>query len=193
MKNLTLGSILLLALMLVQPARAAGYKETIEVFRNAGESAAFFQNSYAYAVFPKVATGAVGIGGAYGHGRVYLHDKYIGNATLGSVSIGIQLGGKSFSQIIFFEDAHALEQFQNGKFEFGAESSATAIAASANAQIATNGVGSGRSQGVNAANTQGSYQTGMAVFIVARFGLMASASLSGQKYSYESLEAVAAE
>jgi lipid-binding SYLF domain-containing protein len=189
MKKLTLGSVLWLALWLVQPAHAAGYKETIEVFRHAGESETFFQNCYAYAVFPKIGAGAVGIGGAYGRGRVYVHDKYVGNATLGSVSIGVQLGGKSFSQIIFFEDQHALEQFESGKFEFGAESSATAITVSANAQIATNGVGSGRSQGANAAHTQGSYQTGMAVFIVARYGLMASASLSGQKYSYESLDA----
>jgi lipid-binding SYLF domain-containing protein len=174
-----------LLLALSMSAHAAGYTDTLDVFRRAGESGGFFKNSYAYAVFPRVAAGAVGVGGAYGKGRVYVHDQYVGDVTMGQVSIGLQLGGKTYSQIIFFEDQHALDQFESGAFEFGADASAVAITAGANAQIATNGVSTGRSQNAGSATTQGQWQTGMAVFVVARVGLMASAAIGGQRFSYE--------
>lgn len=170
-------------------AGAASFKDTIAVFRQAGESADFFAKSYAYAVFPTVASGAIGVGGAYGKGRVYVHDKFVGSTTMSQISVGLQLGGKAYSQIVFFEDKRALDEFESGKFEFGADASVVAITTGANAQIGTNGVQTGVSEGQHDAKTQGTYQTGIATFIIAKGGLMASASLAGQKFTYEPREA----
>jgi len=165
-------------------ARAGSYQDTIAVFKNSGASGTFFSRSYAYAVFPTVGSGALGVGGAYGKGRVYVHGVYSGNATMGQVSLGFQAGGKAYSQIIFFEDKRALDEFESGNFEFGADASAIAVTASANAGAATNGASSGVSVGQNDATTRGIYQKGMAVFTVAKGGLMFSTSIAGQKFSY---------
>lgn len=170
-------------------AAAADYQDTIEIFRQAGESSEFFAKSYAYAVFPTVGAGAIGIGGAYGKGRVYVHDKLVGTAILTQVSLGFALGGKTYSQIIFFEDQRALDQFESGKFEFGADASVIAVTSAAHAEIATNGVNSGASSGQHNATTQGTYQVGMATFIVAKGGLMASASIAGQQFAFSPLAA----
>jgi lipid-binding SYLF domain-containing protein len=165
-------------------ARADSYQDTIAVFKNSGASGTFFSRSYAYAVFPTVGSGALGVGGAYGKGRVYVHGVYSGDATMGQVSLGFQAGGKAYRQIIFFEDKRALDEFESGNFEFGADASVIAITASANAGAATNGASSGVSVGQNDATTRGIYQKGMAVFTVAKGGLMYSASIAGQKFSY---------
>lgn len=169
----------------VGAAHAASYQDTIAVFKKAGASGMFFSRSYAYAVFPTVGSGALGVGGAYGKGRVYVHGVYAGNVTMGQVSVGFQAGGKAYSQIIFFEDKRALDEFESGNFEFGADASAIAVTASANAGAATNGASSGVSVGQNDATTRGrNYEKGMAVFTVAKGGLMYSASIAGQKFSY---------
>jgi lipid-binding SYLF domain-containing protein len=169
----------------VGAAHADSYQDTIAVFKKAGASGTFFSKSYAYAVFPTVGSGALGVGGAYGKGRVYVHGAYSGDATMGQVSLGFQAGGKAYSQIIFFEDKRALDEFESGNFEFGADASAIAVTASANAGAATNGASSGVSVGQSDATTRGrTYEKGMAVFTVAKGGLMYSASIAGQKFSY---------
>jgi lipid-binding SYLF domain-containing protein len=173
-----------LLIVSIGAAHAVGYSETVAIFKNAGASGTFFDKSYAYAVFPTVGSGALGVGGAYGKGRVYVHGVYTGNATLGQVSVGFQAGGKAYSQIIFFEDQRALDEFESGNFEFGADASVVAVTAGANAGAATNGANSGASAGPNDATTHGVYQKGMAVFTVAKGGLMFSASIAGQKFSY---------
>jgi lipid-binding SYLF domain-containing protein len=165
-------------------AHAGSYSDTIAVFKNAGTSGTFFARSYAYAVFPTVGSGALGVGGAYGKGRVYVHGVYAGDATLSQVSVGFQAGGKAYSQIVFFEDKRALDEFESGNFEFGADASVVAVTAGANAGAATNGATSGVSAGQNDATTHGIYQKGMAVFTVAKGGLMFSASIAGQKFVY---------
>ena len=165
-------------------ADAAGYADTITIFKNAGTSGTFFGKSYAYAVFPTVGSGALGVGGAFGRGRVYVHDVYTGDAKLAQVSVGFQAGGKAYSEIIFFEDKRALDEFESGNFEFGADASVVAVTAGANAGAATNGANSGVSAGQNDATTHGIYQKGMAVFTVAKGGLMFSVSIAGQKFTY---------
>ena len=168
----------------VGAAHAASYQDTIAVFKNAGASGTFFSNSYAYAVFPTVGSGALGVGGAYGKGRVYVKGAYAGDVTMGQVSLGFQAGGKAYSQIVFFEDKRALDVFESGNFEFSADASAVAITASANAGAATNGASSGVSVGQNDATTHGNYQNGMAIFTIAKGGLLFSASIAGQKFTY---------
>ena len=110
-------------------AHADSYSDTIAVFKNAGASGAFFAKSYAYPVFPTVGSGALIVGGAHGKGRVYVHGAHSGNASITQVSVGFQAGGKAYSEIIFFEDKRALDEFESGNFEFGADASVVAVTA----------------------------------------------------------------
>ncbi|NGX15978.1 YSC84-related protein [Wenzhouxiangella sp. XN24] len=182
-RGLLAGVLLLLA---AAPALADDkYPETIELFKNAGESASFFGNSYGYAVFPTIAKAGIGIGGARGSGRVYAQGEHIGNSTMTQLSIGFQLGGQAYSQIIFFKDQRALEEFTSGNFEFGAQAGAVVITASASAGAGSTGAGATASGGKNDATTAGEYYRGMATFIIAKGGLMYEASVSGQNFSYE--------
>jgi lipid-binding SYLF domain-containing protein len=178
------------ALMVVAGvAQAADYDDTILIFKKAGESRSFFSHNYAYAVFPTVGEGGFIVGAAVGKGRVYVHGKWVGNTTLTQVSAGFQAGGKAYSQIIFFEDKRALDEFESGSFEFAAGASAIAITASANASAGTTGVQAGASGTELNATTVGTYNKGMAVFTVAKGGLMYAATIAGQKYSYTPLGA----
>ncbi|HEY2463720.1 MAG TPA: YSC84-related protein [Steroidobacteraceae bacterium] len=166
-------------------ANAANYTDTISLFKNAGESAAFFQHSYAYAVFPNIGEGGFVVGGAFGKGRVYAQGQLVGDATMKQLSVGFQAGGKDYSQIIFFQDKRALDKFESGSFEFSAGASAIAVTAGANASVGTNGATSGASAGKRDANTDGVYNDGMAVFTIAKGGLMYAAALAGQKFTYK--------
>jgi lipid-binding SYLF domain-containing protein len=173
------------ALMSVTPAWADDYQETIEVFRKAGESGKFFETAYGYAVFPTIAKGGIGIGGAYGKGRVYEKGRHVGDASMAQVTVGFQLGGQAYSQIVFFQDQRAFREFTSGGFEFGAEASAVAITAGAGAKAGTAGSSAQASGGQHDARTVGVYNKGMATFTVAKGGLMYEASIGGQKFSYK--------
>jgi lipid-binding SYLF domain-containing protein len=166
------------------PARADEYADTIKVFEQAGESAKFLKSAYGYAVFPTIGKGGVGIGGAYGKGRVFEQGRHIGDVSMTQVSVGWQLGGQAYSEIIFFEDQRALREFTSGSFEFGAEASAVAITAAAGGKATTAGSSAGASGGQHDARTVGGYYKGMATFTVAKGGLMYEASVKGQKFSY---------
>jgi lipid-binding SYLF domain-containing protein len=165
-------------------AHANKYSDTVALFKNAGESASFFHRSYAYAVFPTVGEGGLGVGGAFGKGHVYVNGRWVGETTMGQVSVGFQAGGKAYSQIIFFEDKRALDEFESGSFEFTAGASAIAITAAAGASVGTSGASAGASGGEKDARATGVYQKGMAVFTVAKGGLMYAAAIAGQKFSF---------
>jgi len=123
------------------------YSDTITVFKNAGDSAAFFDNSYGYAVFPTIGKGGLGVGAAHGNGRVYEKGKHIGDTSMTAVSIGFQAGGQAFSEIIFFENKAALDQFTSGNFEFGADVGAVAIKSGASGSVGTTGATASASSG----------------------------------------------
>lgn len=177
--------MLLLAAVPVTATWADDYADTIQVFKDAGESGTFFGKSYGYAVFPTIGKGGIGIGGAYGKGHVYARGNYVGDTSMTQVSIGFQLGGQAYSQMIFFEDKRAFDEFTGGNFEFGAEASAVAITAGASARSTTTGSSAGASGGQHDATTKGhAFYKGMAIFTVAKGGLMYEASISGQKFSY---------
>jgi len=167
------------------PAWADDYSEAIKVFQNAGESGRYFKTAHGYAVFPDVGKGGLVVGGAYGSGRVYEKGKHIGDAKMTQVSVGLQLGGQEYSEIIFFEDERALKHFTSGNFEFGADAEVVAITAAAGAQATTTGSSSGASGGKHDATTAGKYSKGMATFTVAKGGLMYAANVEGQKFSYK--------
>jgi len=126
---------------------------------------AFFDKAYGYAVFPTVAKGGIAIGAAHGTGKVYEKGAFIGRTTLTQLTIGFQLGGQAYSEIIFFEDKEALDHFKGGNFELGAQASAVAATAGASANA--------------------DYSGGVAIFTIAKGGLMYEASVGGQKFSFE--------
>jgi lipid-binding SYLF domain-containing protein len=180
-------SILALALLALSlsPAWADDFSDAIKVFKDAGESGRFFDNAYGYAVFPSVGKGGFVVGGAYGTGHVYEKGKVIGEAKMTQVSVGLQLGGQEYSEIIFFEDQRALKEFTSGNFEFAADASVVAITAAASAKASTTGASAGASGGKHDAATVGKYNRGMATFTVAKGGLMYEAAIAGQKFSYK--------
>jgi lipid-binding SYLF domain-containing protein len=171
--------------VLVGQARADDYSKTIELFKNAGESADFFQKSYAYAVFPTIGKAGLGIGGAGGTGRVYERGNYVGDVSMSQISVGFQAGGQAYSQVVFLQDKRAFDELTSGEFAFGAGVGAIAITASASASAGTTGATAAASGGKRDATTTGNYYKGMAVFTIAKGGLMYEASLAGQKYSYK--------
>src|SRR5215468_7348835 len=124
MKSIKTVLVLFLFTLFAGSAWADEYDATIKVFKMAGESGKFFDKAYGYAVFPSIGKAGVGVGGAYGKGKVYEGGKVIGETSMTQASIGLQLGGQAFSQIIFFEDARALKEFTSGNFEFGAGAAA---------------------------------------------------------------------
>jgi len=185
--NVQLRNFLVLFLLALPAAlaRADEYSDTINVFRKAGESSQFFGRSYGYAVLPTIGKGGIGIGGAYGTGRVYARGAYVGDTSMAQVTIGFQLGGQAYSQIIFFEDKRAFDEFTGGNFEFGAQATAVAITAGAGAQAGTSGASASAGSSQQSSTTKSAnYYKGMAVFTVAKGGLMYEASIGGQKFSY---------
>jgi lipid-binding SYLF domain-containing protein len=186
-QQLRIGLVFLLLSVPFAQVWADDYDDTIKVFKDAGESGSFFAKSYGYAVFPTIGKGGIGIGGAYGKGRVYAQGNYVGDTSVTQLSVGFQLGGQAYSQIVFFEDKRAFDEFTSGNFEFGAQASAVAITAGASAAATTTGSSAGASGGQHDATTTTAgteYHKGMAVFTVAKGGLMYEASIGGQKFSY---------
>jgi lipid-binding SYLF domain-containing protein len=181
-------SVLMLAAVLSLFAMTAGadeYDDTIAVFKKAGESAAFFAKSHGYAVFPTIGKGGLGVGAAHGSGHVFEKGKYVGDVSMTQVSVGLQAGGQAFSQIIFLEDKRAFDEFTGGNFEFDATVQAVAITASATASAGSTGAGAGAGTGKKDSKTVGEYHKGMAVFTVAKGGLMYQAAVGGQKFKYK--------
>jgi lipid-binding SYLF domain-containing protein len=166
-------------------AWADEYDETIAAFKKARESGAYFGKSYGYAVFPTIGKGGVVVGGAYGQGRVYQKGKYVGDTSMTQITAGFQLGGEAYSQIIFFENQQAFNQFTGGNFEFGAQAQAVAITAGASAATTTTGSAAGASITQNDAKNVARTYNGMTTFTVAKGGLMYEASIGGQKFNYK--------
>lgn len=123
-----------------------------------------FESAHGYAVFPSVGRGGFIVGGAYGKGELYVKGKMVGYCDLSQGSIGAQIGGQGYREIIFFETTTALKSFQAGTFEFAGQVSAVAATAGASADA--------------------DYEHGVVVFTMARGGLMVEASIGGQNFSY---------
>jgi lipid-binding SYLF domain-containing protein len=127
----------------------------------------FFDGSYGYAVFPGVGKGGFIVGAAHGTGLVYEKGKLVGKADLKQVNVGLQAGGQSYIEVIFFQGEPDLERFQSGGLEFSGQASAVAIKEGTSASI--------------------DYSKGVAVVTKAKGGLMVEASLGGQSFEYTPL------
>lgn len=145
------------------------YQETVGEFKEKDPGIErFFTNAYGYVVFPSVGKGAFIVGGAHGNGRVYQGDVTIGSSELVQATVGLQMGGQAYSEIIFFKDKDAFEKFKDGNMKFSAQASAVAVTAGASADV--------------------SYNDGVAVFTMAKGGLMYEASIGGQSFTFEPTE-----
>lgn len=148
---------------------AAGEKNALAAiaeFKTADPSIeTFFKESYGYAIFPEITKGAVGIGGAGGDGTVFQGGESIGSSSMSQVTIGLQLGGQTYREAIFFKDKAALDSFKQGNYEMAAEASAVAVK--------------------SGASKNAGYERGVAIFTMAKGGLMFEASIGGQKFSFE--------
>ena len=159
-------------------------KKTVDAFLVSDVVARFHKSAYGYAVFPTIGKGGFGIGAAHGEGRVYRNGKKTGDVTMTQISIGLQLGGQAYSQVVYFEDKRAFKEFTSGQFEFGAQAEAIAITYSAGVQAGTDGA----SASANSTQTETKYYKGLIVFTMGKGGLMYQAALGGQKYDYEALK-----
>ena len=168
---------------------AAKCAEALKLFQGAGESAAFFKNSYGYAIFPTIGKAGLGIGGAHGSGCVYRQGKQVGTAKMTQVSFGWQAGAQGYSLLVFLEDERAFNEFTSGNFEFGAKASAVAITAGASAGAGTSGTSASASGGKHDATTKSrtGYEKGIASFTIIKGGLMYEAALGGAKFKYDPL------
>ena len=117
-------------------------------------------NAYGYVLFPEVGKAAVGIGGANGRGVVYQQGRPIGYATLTQGSLGVQIGGETYAELIVFKTADAMAAFRNGDLTLGADASATIVKAGAAAAL--------------------QFKNNTAVIVQPKGGLMAGVSINGQ-------------
>jgi lipid-binding SYLF domain-containing protein len=176
-------AVALVSLPIAQASEKA-YADALADFRATTEVAAMMDESHAYALFPTVGKGGIGIGGAYGQGRVYRGGKHIADTSVTKVSFGLQLGGQAFSELILFRNADALDEFSSGKFAFGAEASAVALTAGASAGANSMGSSASASDSKPGGSAVGGWNGSMAVFVLAKGGLMYEASVGGQGFTY---------
>ena len=156
---------------------------TMTKFRDLGNVNQLLAESYGYAVLPTIGKGGMGIGGAGGTGCVFAGGTHTGNVSMGQITIGLQLGGQAYSQLILFKNADTYREFTQGNFEFGADATAVALTYGAQAGASTKGASAtaGDTKGVAA------WKRGMAVFTLAKGGLMYEASIGGQKFDFKPL------
>jgi lipid-binding SYLF domain-containing protein len=145
--------------------RVEGIQDTIALFKKKDSSIEqLFSSSAGYVVLPTVGEGAFILGGAHGAGEAFEAGGYVGRVTVSEVSIGAQVGGQSYSQVVFFETPAAFKKLKDNSFAFAAEVSAI-----------------GADQGV-AKNAK--FKDGVATFVIPKKGLMASAAVGGQKLDF---------
>ncbi len=124
----------------------------------------FFESSTGYVIFPNVGEGGFILGGASGNGVVYENGRKVGMANMKKIDVGLQAGGQALTEVIFFETEDALNEFKTSEYTFSGDLSAVAVK-------------SGVSKNAN-------YNDGVIVFALPKAGLMADASVGGQKFEY---------
>jgi len=122
------------------------------------------KKAYAYAVFPAVGKASVLLGGAYGLGEVFEHGRVIGYSAIVQLTVGVQLGGQTFHELVVLDSRQALDEFKRGKVAFAANASAVIVKAGAAAT---------------------SSRTGTRAYVLSEGGLMAEAAIGGQKFIFK--------
>ena len=175
MKGIRIGlsGLMMLVLIISVSAQSKKDKEIIEDSKEAKADfiesnenmAKHFSSAYGYSIYPNVGKGAIGIGGAAGNGTAYQGGKLIGMAKLSQISIGFQLGGQEYREVVFYKNKEAMDRFKENKAEFSAHVSAVAVTAGVSADAA--------------------YVEGVMVFTMQKGGLMYEAAVGGQKFKFD--------
>ena len=126
--------------------------------------ATLFESSYGYVIFPKIGKGGLIVGGSGGDGILYEKGKAAGMVKTGQITVGAQIGGQAYREVIFFENQDALDRMKASKTEFSSQISAVAV-----------------KSGVSKTTK---YTDGVSVFTQDLGGLMAEATVGGQKFKY---------
>ena len=165
-------------------ATEAECRASYDKFKDLGNVPDLLAETYGFAVLPTIGKGGIGIGGAGGSGCVFAGDAHTGDISMGQLTIGFQLGGQAYSQLILFQNEDTYNEFVEGNFEFGADATAVALTYGAQAGATTKGASA------SAGDTAGvaGWKRGMAVYTIAKGGLMYEASIGGQKFKYKALE-----
>ena len=125
----------------------------------------FLDNSYGYAIFPTVGKGAFIAGGGYGKGELFEQGQFVGYTDISQATVGAQVGGATFSEILVFNTPAPVERFKQGQLAFDANASAVALKSGA------------------AASAQ--YEDGVAIFVEARAGFILEAAVGGQSFAFQ--------
>jgi len=141
-------------------------QETVAKFRASDPGISrLMDNAAGYAVFPTIGKGGAGVGAATGRGVLYERGTPVGYCRMSQATVGLQLGGQTYSEMILFEDTNALKKFQSSEWAMAAQASAVAAASGASANA--------------------KYRDGVMVWVLGQEGLMGEASVGGQKFRFE--------
>ncbi len=141
-------------------------QETLNVMKQQDPTLSeVLMESPGYVVFPEIAKGGAIAGGAYGHGVLYERGQPTGVVKLQQASLGLQLGGQTFSELIILRNREEVREIKRGEYDLGADASVVALKAGA--------AGSA------------SLDDDTIVMVWTRGGLMAELSISGQRLTFE--------
>jgi hypothetical protein len=166
-------------------AWADAYSDTIDVFKKGRPERPDVRQRYGYAVFPTVGKGGLVVGAAHGDGRVYEKGRYIGDTSLTQLSVGFQAGRPGVQRDHLLRERGGAQVVHQRQLRVRRRRLAIAITASGDAKAGTQGASAGASVTKEQAATAGKYYKGMAVYTVAKGGLMFEAALAGQKFNYK--------
>jgi len=121
------------------------------------------KKAHGYAVFPTVGKASVVLGAGFGIGEVFEQGRVVGYAGLVQVTLGVQLGGQTFKELVIFENKGALDRFKASNVSF-----------SANASVAFAKGGAARTRG-----------PGMRAIVHSEGGMMLELGLGGQKFIFK--------
>lgn len=127
------------------------------------------RNVPGYAVFPSIGKGGVLVGGAHGQGILYEHGVPTGYVSVQQASIGAQLGGQTFAQLLVLRTPEQVANLKAGRFTAGADLGVVVLSQSA--------------------STQTNFNPNASVFVIPRGGLMVDISVNGQRIKYQSFSA----
>lgn len=123
------------------------------------------QKAHGYAVFPSVGKASLVVGGSYGRGEVFEKGKVVGTATISQFTVGVQVGGDTFTEIVIFDGKEALERFKQGKTHFAANASTVLVKA-------------------GATGTKGP-EKGAKAYAYSRGGMLLEVAIGGQKFKFK--------
>ena len=132
----------------------------------------FFRDACAIAVFPRVFRVGLGLGGGGGRGLLLYNGAVHGEVSQGAFSLGLQAGGQSFRQIIFFRTCESMREFTDSG-NLGPLSGRVELAGRASAQAGSSG-----------ASMDPGFTSDVALFSLSRGGLMLELAAAGVRYRF---------